>query len=278
MNLTLFALEMMMGFYALGVFRCWLRAGVGHGIPIRQVIAFAGAAAVLAVALLSPLDAVSHELFSVHMIQHVILMFIAAPLLIACNYPVVFLYALPRATAHRLGRAWLRAKRLRSAWRLMINPVSAWTIFTVMIWLWHLPGLYQAALESDAVHSLEHACFIGSALIFWWVLIRPARRSQVHYAAAIPYLFLSAVQGSLLGALLSFSTQIWYPVYAQTSARWGLTPLQDQQYAGLIMWLPTGMLFTILAVLVLLLWFGAMERDAQQRTQLHPPSPELISK
>lgn len=269
--MTLFALEVMTGFYALGVFRCWLRAGVGHGISMRQVIAFAGAVAVLVGALLSPLDAISHELFSAHMIQHLILILIAAPLLIAANTPIAFLYALPRAAANRIGRAWRRARGLRSAWRLIIHPISAWTIFTVMIWLWHLPTLYQAALTSDAIHIFEHAFFVGSALIFWWVLMRPTSRKQVQYAIAIPYLFLSGIQGSVLGALLTFATQVWYPIYAQTSARWGLTPLQDQQYAGLIMWLPMGMLFTILAVLFLLRWFAAMEKHAEHMQAASPP-------
>lgn len=271
--MTLFALEVMTGFYALGVFRCWLRAGIGRGISIRWVIAYMGAVAALAAALLSPLDAISEELFSAHMIQHLILILIAAPLLIAANTPIAFLYALPRGTANRIGRAWRRARGLRSAWGLITHPISAWAIFTVMIWLWHLPMLYQAALESDAIHIVEHVCFVGAAVIFWWVLMRPARRKQIQYAVAIPYLFLSGIQGSLLGALLTFAAHIWYPIYAQTSARWELTPLQDQQYAGLIMWLPMGMLFTIWTAVYLMLWLGSMEGDAHHNTQIDTSLP-----
>ena len=134
-------------------------------------------------------------------------------------------------------------------------------VFTLSLWALHLPTFYDAALLDDTIHAFEHICFVAAALVFWWVLLKPVPRQSIRYGIAIPYLFLSGVQGGLLGALLTFSTQLWYPVYGERAAVWGMTPLQDQQIAGLIMWLPVGALFTILAAVYLLLWFAALEKD-----------------
>lgn len=264
-NIDLFpilSLELTAILYVLGIQRLWRRAGVGRGITVRRSLAFVGALLALVVALISPLDALSGALFSAHMAQHLILMLIAAPLLTLSDYPLALLWALPRRSAQALGRGWNRAMVLHRVWQIMKSPLAAWVLFGVTMWVWHLPALYEAALRDETIHAVEHLSFLLTAVLFWWVLLDPSRPKYVHYGMAIPYLFTTALHSGILGALLTFSGLPWYPFYAQSVTAWGLSPLQDQQLAGLVMWLPGGALFTLLTVL----YFGAWLNVLEQRT------------
>lgn len=255
---VLLSLELLVGFYVLGVFRLWLRAGRGRGIAIWRVAAFAGGVGALVVALLSPIDALADVLFSVHMTQHMILMLIAAPLIVVSALPVAVLWALPRSWAHAAAN---RLHPLRGVWRVLTMPPITWVIFAGTLWMWHLPVLYEAALADSTIHLLEHACFFTAAALFWWVLFKPSTRKQVQYGINILYLFTTAVQSGALGALLTFAQFPLYKRYAQSSAAASLTPLGDQQLAGLIMWLPGGVLFVLLASAYFIAWLNAVEQS-----------------
>jgi cytochrome c oxidase assembly factor CtaG len=106
--------------------------------------------------------------------------------------------------------------------------------------MWHLPGLYQATLRSEILHTLQHASFLGTGLLFWWTVVH-GREGRMGYGASVFYLFATAMHSGGLGALLTFASTPWYPAYAGATAAWGLTPLEDQQLAGLIMWIPAGL-------------------------------------
>ncbi len=253
---VLLALEVLVGLYALGLFRLWLHAGRGRGIPVWRVGAFAGAVIALFVALISPIDTLSDVLFSAHMIQHLILMLIAAPLLVFSDLPVALLWALPRRAAHVTG---LNLRYLRGIWRVLTQPPSAWAIFALTLWVWHFPAFYEAALHNNLIHFAEHVCFVSAAALFWWVLIKPSTRKQVQYGVNVLYLFTTAVQSGALGGLLTFSTAPWYASYATSAAAGSLTPLGDQQLAGLIMWLPANVLFLLLASAYFIAWMNALE-------------------
>ncbi len=256
---TLLGLEVLTGIYALGLFRLWLQAGRGHGINGWRVGAFAGCLLALAIALISPLDTLAAESFAAHMTQHMILILIAAPLFVLSGYPVALFWALPRRWAHRSAR---RLHRLQAIWRGITQPLVTWTIFTAILWLWHVPRFYDAALKNNTIHFFEHVCFFAAAALFWWVLIRPSGRKQVQYGLNVLYLFTAALQSGALGALLTFSTQVWYTNYGNLP---GLTALSDQQLAGLIMWLPGGVLFVLLASAYFIAWLNAVERSMQSR-------------
>ncbi|MCC7450999.1 MAG: cytochrome c oxidase assembly protein [Anaerolineae bacterium] len=264
-NINLFlilSLELTVILYVLGIQRLWRRAGIGRGITVRRGLAFVGAMLALIVALISPLDALSGALFSAHMAQHLILMLVAAPLLVLSEFPLALLWALPRTSAQTLGRAWNRAAMLHRVWQVMRHPLAAWALFAVTMWVWHLPALYEAALHDEALHAFEHLNFLLTAMLFWWVLLDSSRPRHIRYGMAIPYLFTTALHSGVLGALLTFTELPWYLFYAQSVLAWGLSPLQDQQLAGLIMWLPGGALFTLLTVL----YFGAWLNVLEQRT------------
>ena len=133
-------------------------------------------------------------------------------------------------------------------------------IFTVTLWTWHFPAFYEAALRNPTIHLLEHTAFLTTAGLFWWILFQPTTRKQVQYGINVLYLFTTLLQSSALGALLTFSSAPWYPTYAAVSTTAGLTPLADQQLAGVIMWLPGGALYILLASGYFIAWLNATER------------------
>ncbi len=126
------------------------------------------------------------------------------------------------------------------------------------LWLWHVPVLYEAALRHEALHALQHASFFYSALFFWWAIIRNARGSGA-YGASVMYLFTTAMHSSALGVLLTFAPKVWYLSYNH-SVFWGLSALQDQQLGGLIMWLPSGIIFTLAGLILFATWLRDSER------------------
>lgn len=264
---VLFAIGVAALLYGRGAGRLWARAGVGRGIPRWRFNCFVGGLVVLFIALVSPLDAMGSALFSAHMVQHEVLILFAAPLLILGNAWTAVLWALPSGWRRRVGR-WMSVGPVRFVLRLMVRPVTAWLVYAVALWIWHAPPLYQATLRSDGVHFAQHASFLGSALLFWSVIMHAGRSRRSSYGIGIIYIFTTAVHGSILGALLTFARTPWYPAYAPSAAAWGLTPLEDQQLGGLIMWVPPGFIYLIVAIGVLVLWFRTLEaRDVRRSTR-----------
>ena len=267
--------------YVWGTRNVWRRAGRGHGITSRQWISFVGAILILVLTLMSPLDALSEALFSAHMVQHLILMLVVAPLLVISDFQLALLWALPRRRAQALGSGFNQSRSVSGGWRVLSNPVFVWIAFTLANWFWHAPVLYQAALHNELIHTLEHLTFIITAMLFWWVLFKHTQPDHIHYALAIPFLFLTVLQSGILGALMTFTSEPWYPDYAVSVMRWGLTPLQDQQLAGLIMWIFGGTVFTLLTIGYFAAWLRALEQRSLQQLQhkrARQPHYELRSK
>lgn len=241
--------------YAWGVHTVWQRSGREHGITRRQWMSFTGAVVMLVLALMSPLDALSSSLFSAHMVQHLILILAAAPLLVASDFQLAFLWALPRSQAQTVGSGMNQSRR-----SILTHPVFVWIVFTLTMWIWHASTLYESALRNEFIHTLEHLMFLFTAILFWWVLFKRTRPDHVHYGVTVPFLFLTVLQSGILGALMTFSSQPWYSYYAASTADWGLTPLQDQQLAGIIMWMPGGAVFTLLTIGYFWAWLRALDQ------------------
>ncbi len=246
--------------YLWGMRNVWARAGAGHGITRRSYFCFFAALLALVVAIVSPLDALSEALFSAHMVQHLILIMVAAPLLVLSDFPLALLWALPRSWAQGLGHRWNQSRILARTWQMVSSPLAAWLLFAVAFWVWHAPALFEATLKNTKIHVLEHLVFLISAMLFWWVLFRQTEPDYRHYGMAVPFLFGTTVQTGILGALMTFTTQAWYPFYAPLVGAWGLTPLQDQQLAGIIMWFPGNAVFTLLAIGYFAAWMNALEK------------------
>lgn len=247
--------------YAIGVARLWKRAGTGRGISIADASRFAAGWIVLAAALLPPLDALSDRSFAVHMVQHELLMVVAAPLFVAARPLEAWTWALAPAWRSAFARA-SRSSWLRWVWGAITEPIGAWSLHALALWAWHIPALFDAALESTGVHILQHASFFGTALLFWWsVLARGARgRDGVAFAS----LFMTMLQTSALGALIALAPSPWYAPYA-AGAAFGLTPLEDQQLGGLVMWAPGGLAYFVAALLTAYRWLSPPRRTADSR-------------
>ena len=226
-------------FYVLGTKRLWAHAGRGRGITSAQAAAFAGGWLVLAAALVSPIDGLGAQLFSAHMLQHELLMVLAAPLLCLGQPLVAWTWALAPAARQRLGRA-LQHPTWRRTWRLLRAPVTAWALHAIVLWAWHAPPLFEKALHHAGWHAFQHVSFFGSALLFWWAVLRPGR---AHGMAAMACIFTTMMHTAFLGALLSLSGRLWYPSYQSTATAFGLDPLDDQQLGGLLMWVPAGVAY-----------------------------------
>src|SRR5829696_2937706 len=148
--------------YVWGTYNIWQRAGKAHGIRRRHYSSFLGAMLALIIAFVSPLYALSEVLFSAHMVQHMILLLVAAPLLVMSEFPLAFLWALPRDTAQGIGSRWNQSRILSWIWQALQSPISAWVLFTIAFWIWHTLFLYEAALQNETVHILEHVIFLGT--------------------------------------------------------------------------------------------------------------------
>ncbi|HXF60054.1 MAG TPA: cytochrome c oxidase assembly protein, partial [Caldilineaceae bacterium] len=257
-------------FYCLGVRRLWQKAGTGRVVSARQVAAFAVGIVALAIALVSPLEALSGVLFSAHMVQHLLLILVAAPLMALGAQPAIWLWALPRRRRRPLARWWRRQQPLHIAWRALSAPFAVWLLHTGAVWIWHVPALYEAALASEAIHTLEHLTFFGTALLFWWVLLGRTTQGATRYLTGMALAAGTAFHGSLLGVLMTFAPAPWYASYAATAAPWGLTPLEDQQLAGVIMWVPAGTVYVVVLLALLGVWLRTLEE--QDRMSGHAPA------
>ena len=268
---VLIALFVTAWLYSRGTERMWRRSGVGRGVRRWEAACFAGGWLTLFVAMVSPLHAMGEALFSAHMVQHELLMALAAPLLVLGRPAVPFLFALPMRWRRAAG-GWARAAPVRGAWRGLTSPFAAWLLHAAALWLWHLPSAYGATLASEGMHTLQHASFLGTALLFWWALIH-GREGRMGYGASVFYLFATAMHSGGLGALLTFAPRPWYADYAGTTLPWGLTALEDQQLAGLIRWIPAGASYLIATLILLAAWMRESGRRAerwQERALLRP--------
>ena len=227
----------------------------------RQKTCFWAGWAMLAVALISPLHPLGEELFSAHMIQHEILMLAAAPLLVLSRPLVTFLWGMPLEWRRAAGH-WAKQNYVRNSWNVLTDPLTAWWMHATAIWLWHVPFLFQLTLESELAHTAQHLSFFLSALLFWWALFYA--HGRMAYGAAVFYVFTTAVHTSILGALLTFAPHLWYPLYSTTTQRWGLTPLEDQQLGGLVMWVPAGLVYLAAGLWLFAAWLKESDALAER--------------
>ena len=227
-----------------------------------EAACFAAGWLALVIALCSPLHYWGRVLFSVHMLQHLILILVAAPLLVLGRPFAPFLLAFSPECARALS-GWTRSRAWRVFWRFLTLPLVAWLLHAIALWTWHIPALFQKTIDSELVHSLQHLSFLFSALLFWWAVIHGRKGLAVYRTAAL-YLFTTAAYNGLLGALLLFAGTNWYPAYANATQSWGLTPIQDQKLGGLILLLPGCVLY----IVALLPIFSGCTRESERRILL----------
>jgi putative membrane protein len=227
-----------------------------------RALAMAAGGLALAAALMPPLHELVETRFSAHMGQHQLLMLVAAPLLALARPDIIALWLLPRSWRARVR--WLaRTAALRGTHSPLAAPIPIWIAAAAIVWLWHVPALFQAAVEHAPLHALEHLTLFASALASWWVALHGGQGTR-GYGLAVLWLFATAMHTSLLGALLTMSPRVWYPLYiALAGGR--LAGLEDQQLAGLIMWIPSGTIHTAAGLALFAAWLHAAGRRAAHR-------------
>lgn len=218
--------------------------------PLRfarwRLSAFCAGLTSVYVALASPLDAFSGLLLQVHMLQHWVLMMLAPPLLLLGAPTAPLLRGLPEGVRRNALGPLLSSTGLQRAARALVHPVTGWLALAAATWLWHLPAAYELALRSEAWHELEHACFFGTALLFWWPVVLPwPARSPWPRVAMIPYLVLADLQNTAFSALFAFSDRVLYASYATAPHLADGSALSDQAAAGALMWVLGGIAFLV---------------------------------
>jgi putative membrane protein len=244
--LLLTALVVSAGLYAAG-WRRLRRRGRGRATPAPwRAGCYAAGLAAIALAAFSPVAVYGERLFAMHMVQHLLLTMVAPPLLWLGAPLVPSLWGLPRSLRRGLGRCFTPAHPVRRVFGLLARPVVASLLYLSTLALWHVPALYDAAAGPTLVHDLEHALFLGTALLYWWLVVHPTGgRRPLGYGATLLYLVPPMLEGDLIGALLSFAQS---PLYASYAARPHADPLSvvaDQQLGGLVMWVGGGLFWLV---------------------------------
>jgi len=240
-----------------------------HPHPRWRSAAFLSGLAVLALALTSPIEAYEGELFSVHMLQHMLLELVAAPLI---------LLGAPATLALRAASPSVRGRLLAVLHSRVVTvlsfPLLAWILFAAVNWGWHFSSLYDQALENPWLHDLQHLTFLGAALLFWWPVVGadPARWRLPH-PVRLFYLFLAMPQNSFLGIALMSAPAALYPHYLSNLRDWGPTPIADQNVGGMLMWVGGDVVFLLAMGLVVAAWVRQEDRrtaraDAREDARL----------
>jgi putative membrane protein len=237
------------------------RRGPRSGLS-RDALLFAGGLAALVVALNGPLHELSdHYLFSAHMIQHLVLTLIVPPLLLGGTPAFVLDGALGPLLARPATRAPVRA---------LTHPLGALGVYAVALVGWHLPGPYNAALETHAWHIVEHLCLLATALVAWWpILSRSALAPALPYAAQLLYLFVFGMPMTVVAAMVTAAERPLYPFYAAAPRLFALSPLADQRLGGVVMWVPAGIVPVVIFTAVFFRWAAAESEDGAE--PLHDP-------
>ncbi len=236
------------------------RAHPGNPHPAYRSWLFGGGLAAIGVALLSPIEAYEGTLFSVHMVQHMLLELVAAPLLLA-GAPITLTL---RTASPAVRRALLRVLHSRLL-RALSFPVVAWILFAAVNWGWHFSVLYDQALENTALHYLQHATFLGAALLFWWPVVGADPSPwRLPHPVRLLYLFLAMPQNSFLGVALMSASTVLYPHYLTNGRTWGMTPIDDQALGGVIMWVVGDLAFLAGMAAVVVMWMRHEDRRTER--------------
>jgi cytochrome c oxidase assembly factor CtaG len=234
----------------------WARLRKRASTPIRPTLFLSGWT-ILTLSLISPLHEAGERSFTMHMIEHELIMLVATLLLASSSAGGVLAWGQPRPLRAALSGSW--KSPLQALWRRLTEPVTATAIQGAVMWAWHAPILFDRALEQSGWHIVQHACFFVSSLLYWWAMLHPRGRGS-GYGVSAACLFVTSLIGGALGALMSFSASPWYADYAAMGVTGiGLDPTTDQQLAGLVMWIPGGLVHGVAALVFFHRWLKAAE-------------------
>jgi putative membrane protein len=253
----------LLGGFLLTAWAYWRGQTSGPRRPIDtwRARCFTAALVALGLALLSPLDALSNALASAHMVQHLLLLLIAAPLLALSAPSSAILRGSPLALRRASGRWRRRLGLTHGNLGVLRHPAAVWLLAVGVVWFWHAAAPYDATLDNQLLHVLEHVSFLVTAVLFWQVVVGVRGAARIPGGLGVLLVFAMAMQSVFLSVLLTFARTPWYSGYAATTAPWRLDPLTDQRLAGVIMWIPAGGIYLVVALALLVAWIRATERE-----------------
>ena len=247
--------------YLAGFSRLWRRSAKGRSSRRREAILFGAGWLVLALALTSPLHAGGERSFTLHMIEHELIMLVATLLLATSGAGGTMLWGLPAAVRNPLA-SFAQRGAVGAIWRVSTGPIFATVLQALALWLWHMPPLFDRALDSFGWHVAQHASFIASSLLFWWAMVH-SRGQRALLGISALCLFFTSLVGGALGALMALSDSPWYAPYAAMGVSGiGLDPVTDQRLAGLVMWIPGGLVHAAAALYFVYRWLNAAGRHS----------------
>ncbi|MEO8909808.1 MAG: cytochrome c oxidase assembly protein [Gemmatimonadaceae bacterium] len=179
-----------------------------------------------------------------------------------------FIWAFPRSIRASVPARWMRSAFWRRIAAFLTAPTAAFALHAMALLMWHLPGPYDAARRSETVHAFEHVSFLGTALMFWWVVLAPAPFRRLQLALRLPYVVAMSLVGAAIGAVLTFASSPFYEAYLTSAPHFGFTALEDQQLAGLIMWIPGGLAYLIAAAALFVTWINGADARADRISDL----------
>jgi cytochrome c oxidase assembly factor CtaG len=228
-------------------------SGAAHRPGAGRMTLFALGLAAILVALISPLDSLGDQLMVMHMIQHILLLDIA---------PILLILGLTKVLLRPVTR---RVQAIERRAGFLAHPAFAVVLYAGLLWLWHIPSMYDRAQGNALVHVFEHACFFAAGSLYWWHVLSPIRsRNRLSGLGSVGYMTGSKLLVGLLGVALAFSPHVIYPFYAHKPHYWGLTPLEDQSLAGLAMALEQSIVMGTALVVLFVRMLGESEREAQR--------------
>jgi cytochrome c oxidase assembly factor CtaG len=242
-------------------------------ISTWRLAAFLAGIVSLWIAIGSPLEAFDDVSLSLHMVQHLLLMAVAPPLILLGAPALPLLRGLPRMIRGAVGQflCWPPAQRLG---RVLIDPAVCWLAATVALIAWHIPAAFELALRSDSWHEIEHACFFATSLMFWWPVIQPFPSVARWPGWSIPlYLFLGTLPGGALGAFLTFCDRVLYPSYGSAPMIFHVSPLEDQVFAGALMWVFGAFVYTVPAVILTVRFLSGNTAASLHENSVYPRKP-----
>jgi cytochrome c oxidase assembly factor CtaG len=245
--------------YAVGIRRLWAAADTVRLVGTAQATAFAAAIVTLLVALVSPLEDAATRDLPVHMVQHLLILAVAAPLLAVSEPVAVMTRAVPAQARRRITPVLRRLTRSQTSGRgWLVWTTVAFALSTSALWLWHVPTLYDAAVDDPWVHALEHLTFLATATLFWWMVLGAGRRTR--RGLGVLAVFAATLPATALGILMTMAQTPWYGPYAA-----GGDALRDQQVAGALMWGFGGSALVVAAAALFASWLAGLDRAEQAR-------------
>ena len=228
-----------------------------------RLISYETGLVLVALSLLSPIDSLGQQLFFMHMIQHLLLIMIAPPLLLIANPMPVLLWGLPDKwrlkAGHALGYALHRDSQIRQILRTLTAPGIIWLVWVIALFGWHDPNMYNAALRYEFIHDLEHLSFFIASMLFWWHVTGagPRIHKQFGYVGRIAFVLAAVPPNMALGVWLAFNNNVIYTYYEAVPTIWGIDHLTDQRIGGVIMWIPGSMMFLLAALFLTARYLGS---------------------